>query len=100
MNVTSWLADQVLSHKSITCQRYTPMSAHACGLLCGCFLNEGTKVQNRRRLCDAFIYIVLGAFLASGSDPTVAKYQLESLCSTGEAGSFLSYVHMTYPQTC
>ena len=49
--------------------------------------------------------ILLGeciAFLASGSDPTVAKYmiQLESLCSTGEAASSLSYVHMTYPQTC
>ena len=26
--------------------------------------------------------------------------QLESLCSTGEAGSSLTYVHMTYPQTC
>ena len=25
--------------------------------------------------------------------------QLESLCSTGEAGSSLIYVHMTYPQT-
>ena len=51
-------------------------------------------------------HIILGeclAFLASGSDPTVAKYnmiQLESLCSTGEAGSSLTYVHMTYPQTC
>ena len=24
---------------------------------------------------------------------------MESLCSSGEAGSSLTYVHMTYPQT-
>ena len=26
--------------------------------------------------------------------------ELESLYSTGEAGSSVSYVYMTYPQTC
>ena len=37
------------------------------------------------------------AFLASGSDPTILKSAVICVLDTGEAGSSLPYVHMTYP---